>query len=71
MSKDYTKMTVAEAVNIVDTKYHFDNTRSRIQSKAIAYILRHTLTDAAQYTISLETKIKELEDKIDELSGKV
>lgn len=71
MSKDYTKLTVEEAVEIVDTKYHFDNTRSRIQSKAIAYILRHTLADAVQYIISLETKIKELEDKIDELSGKV
>ncbi len=63
MSKDYTEMSVEEAVKTVLTQYKFDNTRKRIKSKAIAWILCNALREAVQYIENLENKIKELATK--------
>jgi len=64
MTKDYTKMTVEEAIEVVLTKYKFDNTRQRIRSKAIAWILCKALGEAVAYIQKLESKIKSLEEQI-------
>lgn len=63
MSKDFTTMTVDQAIEVVVTKYKFKDVRTRIQSKAAAWILYTALTEAAGYIHQLEQRIAKLENK--------
>jgi hypothetical protein len=56
-------MSLEDAIKVTHEKYKFKDVRTRIQSKAIAWILCQALKEAVAYIEHLENKIKELEQK--------
>ena len=63
VSKNYSEMSLEDAIKVTHEKYKFKDVRTRIQSKAIAWILCQALKEAVAYIEHLENKIKELEQK--------
>lgn len=70
MSKDFTKLSLEEAISIVRDTYWYTDVRKRIKAKAIAWILLETIEKLVKEIESyklinniLNDSLKDYEDK--------
>ena len=61
MKKDYSDITLEEAITWTQTNCKYEDVRKKIKSRAVVSIMYSALLEAVRYIIVLEERIKELE----------
>ena len=61
-TKDYSNITVEEALEWTRTHCSMNNVRTRMKSRAVAWVLLATIVEAVDYIEYLETKLMELQN---------